>query len=1086
MPEPRHSDIETHYPLAKTVPPASWSKVFVGDVCMGIHPGFASGQHNSTGQGVPHLRPMNITREGRLDLSDLRYVADKDGARLKRGDVLFNNTNSNELIGKTCWIDTDQEFAFSNHMTRLQLGEGMSPSFVAGQLHFLWMTGYLRYRCTSHVNQASISSKTLAQTIPFFVPPSREQERIVAKLDALLSRVAAGEAAARRALDRLKKYRAAVLHAAVTGELTRDWRKTNKPTETGEQLLKRLLTKRRAHWEAAEIKRLEAAGKAPKDDKWKKRYEDPAPAKTSALPELPAGWTWASLGELLILLRNGIGVPPNEDSGLPTLRISAVRPMFVDLNERRYLPQSMAQKLAEFALNEGDLLFTRYNGSKDLAGVCGRVPALNETLVYPDKLIRCVIVPGFEPLDRLIEIAANSGVSRKIISDSLRTTAGQWGLSGAVLKEIPIPLPPVEEQKTIVTEVERRLAAAERLVKTLNRQLERAKATRQSLLREAFSGNLVPQDSSDEPASALLERIRAACEAGTKKPKVKKKRVAEPSAKRPPTRPKRPSSDGASEPPKFAERVLVEPSEPRPPQMRLVRLKLFKDFNSLKGADFPLRSLTMKPERLSPICLVGLNGSGKSNLIEVLSEIFCHVELALLPWHEIKDNKRIIELRFELEYQLLDSGVGQPMTVRLEKPNQHPVVFKIIREGSEEVVQDPAQCLALLPTRIIGYSSGLNETISIPYFRTAAVYSDEVLKQAGREEKQPNSPLPDVMDSRTVYLDYECNALILIANYLLQPKARLRLFRRELRIDSISTFDIRFRPTYQGKKPVRLTNELKRHIAAIRSCADSVERYPDGVTEVFRFSNPKSAAARLKSAFGTPGRFFRALYKLSLLNPLALKGKKRGFYLRSDVRTGQLERPPTISREDRIFSVEQIRVNLTKPKRAIDYAGISDGEHQFLQFFGSVLLFDEPGCMFLLDEPETHFNPQWRRLGIQWLANIKSTSRQELVISTHSPFIVSGCKGRNVFKFKRDGNQCICSPVDVETFGASNDLLLARLFDLESMIAGEAIEEMRALLKDGRIEDLRQALPHFGESLEKRFIFQRIAQLEAKKYKRKK
>ncbi len=137
------------------------------------------------------------------------------------------------LIGKTCWIDSDEELAFSNHMTRLRLGEGMSPSFVARQLHFLWMSGYMRHRCTHHVNQASISSTTLSQTIPLRVPPSAEQERIMAKLDAMLSRVAAGKGAARRALERLDRYRSAVLQAAVTGELTREWRKTHNPEETG-------------------------------------------------------------------------------------------------------------------------------------------------------------------------------------------------------------------------------------------------------------------------------------------------------------------------------------------------------------------------------------------------------------------------------------------------------------------------------------------------------------------------------------------------------------------------------------------------------------------------------------------------------------------------------------------------------------------------------------------------------------------------------------------------------------------------------------------------------------------------------------
>src|SRR5205823_2630023 len=110
------------------------------------------------------------------------------------------------------------------------------------------------------------------------------------------SRLAAGEGAARRALERLKRYRAAILHAAVTGELTRDWRKTHEPAETGPQLLKRLLQERRVRWEDSELKRLCTSGKSPKNDKWQKRYSEPEPPKS--LPGLPRSWASVSIDQL--------------------------------------------------------------------------------------------------------------------------------------------------------------------------------------------------------------------------------------------------------------------------------------------------------------------------------------------------------------------------------------------------------------------------------------------------------------------------------------------------------------------------------------------------------------------------------------------------------------------------------------------------------------------------------------------------------------------------------------------------------------------------------------------------------------------
>lgn len=118
-----------------------------------------------------------------------------------------------------------------------------------------------------------------------------------------------------------------------------------------------------------------------------------------------------------------------------------------------------------------------------------------------------------------IVIAANSGVSRQYIEAHLFTTAGQWGISGRNLKFTPIPFPSAAEQALVVREVERRLAAADRLTETLSRQLERAHAARQFLLNQAFSGDLVPQDPDDESASFLLERILAARHAPAKKPR---------------------------------------------------------------------------------------------------------------------------------------------------------------------------------------------------------------------------------------------------------------------------------------------------------------------------------------------------------------------------------------------------------------------------------------------------------------------------------------------------------------------------------------------------------------------------------------
>lgn len=204
-----------HYPLRLDALPRGWRAGYVGEFAREIEPGFASGEHNQTGEGVAHLRPMNVDREGKIDLSVTKFVsANKDGRRLAVGDVLFNNTNSPELVGKTAAVSVAGDFAFSNHMTRIRFADDVLPKFGALQLHFLWMRGYFKYNCVKHVNQASVSSRALARGVPFVWAPPVEQERIVAELEKQFSRLDEAVANLRRVKANLKRYVDACLHSA--------------------------------------------------------------------------------------------------------------------------------------------------------------------------------------------------------------------------------------------------------------------------------------------------------------------------------------------------------------------------------------------------------------------------------------------------------------------------------------------------------------------------------------------------------------------------------------------------------------------------------------------------------------------------------------------------------------------------------------------------------------------------------------------------------------------------------------------------------------------------------------------------------
>jgi type I restriction enzyme S subunit len=253
------------------------------------------------------------------------------------------------------------------------------------------------------------------------VPALDEQRRIVAELETQFSRLDEAVANLKRVKANLKRYKAAVLADAVEGALAGE-------TE---------------------------------------------------------GWRTASLGDIASSVRNGISIKPVGESGTRILRISAVRPMALDLDDVRYLAQA-SEDFDAFRLAAGDVLFTRYNGSIDLVGVCAAVPELPEPTVYPDKLIR-VRVPTDTLLPSFLVIAASTGEARAFIRSRIRTTAGQAGVSGADIKGIPVRVPPLSEQRRIVAEVDRRLSFVRELEAELDANLLRADALRRTTLANSFA-----------------------------------------------------------------------------------------------------------------------------------------------------------------------------------------------------------------------------------------------------------------------------------------------------------------------------------------------------------------------------------------------------------------------------------------------------------------------------------------------------------------------------------------------------------------------------------------------------------------------
>lgn len=167
--------------------PQGWKIRTLGTVIDIAKPGFAFGKRHNVERGTPQLRPYNITNDGNLDLSELKYVPDTlanlEEYILEEGDVVFNNTNSPELVGKSCVFPGGIRCVYSNHLTRLRPHPNQAlPGYVQKFLHVLWSQGIFQTRCQQWVNQAAINTeRLLAMAIP--LPPLEEQRRIVEILE---------------------------------------------------------------------------------------------------------------------------------------------------------------------------------------------------------------------------------------------------------------------------------------------------------------------------------------------------------------------------------------------------------------------------------------------------------------------------------------------------------------------------------------------------------------------------------------------------------------------------------------------------------------------------------------------------------------------------------------------------------------------------------------------------------------------------------------------------------------------------------------------------------------------------------------
>ena len=334
------------------------------------------------------------------------------------------------------------------------------------------------------------------------VPPLNEQCRIVAKIEALKARSQRVKEELEAIAPLLDQFRQSVLAAAFRGDLTTDWREKNPDVEPASVLLERIRAERRRRWEEAELEKMKAQGKTPKDDQWKEKYKKPESVDDSQLPELPDGWCWVTADECTSLITDGEhATPERSDEGVHLLSARNVLNGKLSFEKVDFVPEYVYQKLEKrLKLEAGDVLLSC---SGTVGRSCVAPPALRCAFVRSVAILK----PLFE-MGEYLSLAIRSPYLQAQI-EKKKTQTAQSNIFQGRIKTLAIPVAPLDEQKVIV----RAIAQSFRMIENVEQVVEDAKNREtnldQSILAKAFRGELVPQDPNDEPASVLLERIRA-------------------------------------------------------------------------------------------------------------------------------------------------------------------------------------------------------------------------------------------------------------------------------------------------------------------------------------------------------------------------------------------------------------------------------------------------------------------------------------------------------------------------------------------------------------------------------------------------
>lgn len=469
---------------------------------------------NFTSKGVPVLTIGCLTDEG-IDLNKAAFLPPNqidslERYKLKSGDMLFSRMAS---VGRACIVPDELEGAlFNYHIMRLRF----SSEIYESTLFIYYVRGAETVRqYLEDVNHGAtrdgINTSQLLK-MPVLIPPRAEQIRIVTRLEELLSTVSASRKRLNQVPRLLKQFRQSVLAAAFSGRLTASWRESSSSILPASEITNSIS---RSHEEAGGHKRGNAA--APTED-----------VHTLTKESLPDSWEVTDLKNLCEPERPityGILMPgPDIPNGVPYVRVADFPNDKLNTATIKRTTVEIDAQYARARLRAGDILLS-------IRGTVGRVCVIPEELAGANITQDAARLSIQKEMDgSFVTWALRAPSTQQRMQRAIKGVAVR-GINIGDVRALQIPIPPLDEQQEIVRRIEAFFKIADTVEDHYRNAQEQLDKLPQAILAKAFRGELIPQDPNDEPASALLERIRAE-RVGTAKPERKARRQSAIKSKR--------------------------------------------------------------------------------------------------------------------------------------------------------------------------------------------------------------------------------------------------------------------------------------------------------------------------------------------------------------------------------------------------------------------------------------------------------------------------------------------------------------------------------------------------------------------------